>query len=81
MEVPPFPTWVRYLIIVIIKNGDVNKRNVVHILMPLAFEAKSYWAMWAFGNHVHVSSVEKHLATFGNGVATTFEQECVMTKW
>jgi hypothetical protein len=25
--------------------------------------------------------VEKHLATFGNGVATTFEQECVMTKW
>jgi len=42
MEVPPFPTWVRYLIIVVIKNGDVNKRNVVHILMPLAFEAKSY---------------------------------------
>jgi hypothetical protein len=36
--------------------------------------------MWAIGNHIHVSSAEKHLTTFDNGVATTFEQECVMTK-
>ncbi len=83
MEVPPFPTWVRSLIIVAIKNGDVIERDVVHMLMPPTFEAESYWAMWTFGNHIHVSSVKKHLTTFDNGVVATFEQECVMimTKW
>jgi hypothetical protein len=59
----------------------VIERDVVHMLMPPTFEAKSYCAMWAFGNHIHVSSVKKHLTTFDNGVVATFEQECVMTKW
>lgn len=81
MEVPPFPTWVRSLIVVAIKNGDVIERDVVHMLMPPTFEAESYWAMWTFGNYIHVSSVKKHLTTFDNGVVATFEQECVMTKW
>jgi hypothetical protein len=45
MEVPPFPTWVISLIVVAIKNGDVIERDVVHMLMPPTFEAKSYCAM------------------------------------
>jgi hypothetical protein len=79
MEMPQFPTWVRSLIVVVIKNGDVIEKDVVHMLMPLTFEAKSYQAMWAFGNHIHVSSAEEHLTTFDNGVPKTFEQECVLT--
>jgi hypothetical protein len=34
--------------------------------------------MYAFGNHIHVASAKEHLTTFGNGVATTFEQACVL---
>jgi hypothetical protein len=46
--------------------------------------------MWAFSNHIQVSSVEKHLTIHDNGVTTIFEQECVprpndhkpmVTKW
>jgi hypothetical protein len=39
MEVPPFPTWARRSIVATIKNGDVIKRNVVHMSMPPTFEA------------------------------------------
>ncbi len=59
MEVPRFPTWVKSLIVVVIKNGDVIEKDVVHMLMPPTFEVKSYRAMWAFGNQIHVSSDEK----------------------
>jgi len=45
--------------------------------MSPTLEARSYRAMCAFGNHIHVSSVEKHLTICDNGVATIFEQICV----
>ncbi len=77
MEVPPFPTWVRYSIVVVIRNGYVIKRDVVHMSMPPTLETKSYQIMWAFGNHIRVSSVGKHLTTCDNGVATNCEEECV----
>jgi hypothetical protein len=64
MEVPPFSKWVRSSIVITIKNGDVIKKDVVHMLMPPTLEAKSYRAMWAFGNYnICVSSVEEHLTT------------------
>jgi hypothetical protein len=34
--------------------------------------------MYAFGNHIHVASVEKHLTTRDNGVVATFEQANVL---
>jgi hypothetical protein len=77
MEVLPFPTWVRYSIVVAIKNGYVIKRDVVHMSMPPTLEAKSYQVMWAFGNHIRVSSVGKHLTTCDSGMATNFEEEFV----
>jgi len=48
----------------------------MHMSMPLMHEAKCYWTMWVFGNHIHVSSVEECLTKCDNGV-TNFEQECV----
>jgi hypothetical protein len=33
--------------------------------------------MYAFGNHIHVVSVKKHLTTYDSGVVATFEQACV----
>jgi hypothetical protein len=41
--------------------------------MPLALEAWSYSVMYAFGNHIWVSSVEEHLTTFDNVFVATFE--------
>jgi len=34
--------------------------------------------MWAFGNHICLSSVEEHLTTCDSCVAITFEHECVL---
>jgi hypothetical protein len=45
--------------------------------MPPALKAKSRQTMWAFGNHICVSSAKKHLTTHDSGVVTIFEQECV----
>jgi hypothetical protein len=50
---------------------------VVHMSMPPTLEVQSYWTMWKFGSHIHVSSIKEHLTTCDNGVITTFEQECV----
>lgn len=46
--------------------------------MPPTMEARSYRTMYAFSYCVHVSNVEKHLTTCDNGVATTFEQICIL---
>jgi hypothetical protein len=35
----------------------------MHMSMPLILESSSYRAMYAFGNHFHVSNGEKHLTT------------------
>ncbi len=47
-----------------------------HMSMPSTLKVRSYQAMHAFGNHIHIASVKEHLTTFNNGVAITFEQEC-----
>jgi hypothetical protein len=46
--------------------------------MPPTLEAKSHQTMWAFGNHIHVSSAKKHLTTHDSGVVVIFEQKCVL---
>jgi len=33
--------------------------------------------MWAFGNHIRVSSAKEHSTTHDSGVVTIFEQKCV----
>jgi ATP-dependent phosphoenolpyruvate carboxykinase len=45
--------------------------------MPPTLEVRSYQSMYAFGNHIHVASVEKGLTTYDNGVSATFEQTFV----
>ncbi len=47
------------------------------MFMPHTLEVRSYWSMYAFGNHIHVVSVKKHLTTYDSGVVATFEQACV----
>jgi len=76
-EVIPFPKWIKNSIIIIVKEGDKIEKNVVHVSMPPTLEAKSYQALWVFGNHIRVSSVEKHLTTHDTGVTTIFEHECM----
>jgi hypothetical protein len=45
---------------------------------PPTLEATTYRAMYTFGNHLRVSSGEKHFTTKNNGIAFMFEQECVL---
>ncbi len=77
-EVPPFPIWIKTYIVIAIKEGDIIDKDIMHMSMPPMLEAKSYRAMWAFGNHICVSSAEEHLITCDSGVEATFEQECVL---
>jgi hypothetical protein len=46
--------------------------------MSPTLEATTYHAMYVFGNHLRVSSGEKHFTTRDNGIVATFEQECVL---
>ncbi len=69
--------WIRSSIATFIKEVGKNEKDVVYLSMPPIFEARSYWIMWAFGNHIRVSSAKEHLTTWNNGVAANFEQECV----
>jgi hypothetical protein len=32
--------------------------------------------MWAYGNHLRVESVERHLKTLDSGIAATFRRPC-----
>ncbi len=44
--------WIKSSIAIIIKEGDIIEKDVVHLSMPPTFEAKSCWIMLAFGNHI-----------------------------
>ncbi len=45
--------------------------------MSPTLQSKSYWSIYAFGNHIHVVNVEDHLTTSDSDIATTFEQACI----
>jgi len=62
-ELPPLPMWIKNSIVTTIKEGGIIEKNVVHLSMPPTCEARSYRSMWAFGNHIRVSSVEEHFTT------------------
>jgi hypothetical protein len=69
---------VRVAISSFIENGETIDINVVHMSMPPTLEATSYCVMYVFRNHLRVSNEEEHLTTNDNGIAVTFEQECVL---
>jgi hypothetical protein len=48
-------------IVTTVKMEQIDK-DVVHLSMPLMLKAKSYSALWAFRNHIHVSNVELNLS-------------------
>ncbi len=75
-ELLTFSTWIWATIIVAIHEGQDIEKDTLHMSMLLTLEARSYRTMWAYGNHISVSSVEEHLSTTNYGVATIFEQEC-----
>jgi hypothetical protein len=77
-ELPPFLERIRTTIISSIKDGVYIDKDTLHMSMAPTLEARSYRTMYAFGNCIHVSSAEKHLTTCDNGVATTFDQICIL---
>ncbi len=50
----------------------------MHMSMSPTLEATTYHTMYVFGNHLRLSSGEKHFTTRDNGIVATFEQECVL---
>jgi hypothetical protein len=60
------------------KEGETIDKNTIHIPMPPTLEVRLYQTMFAFCNHICVSSVEKHLTTFYNGAIATFKQKCTL---
>jgi hypothetical protein len=77
VEDTPFPIWVRTTISSAIKHGEIIDEDV-HMSMPPTLEATTYRAMYAFGNHLYVSSGEEHSITRDSSIVATFEEECVL---
>ncbi len=71
---PPFAMWIKSSIALAIRNAEIIDKNMVHMSMPPTLEAMSYRSMYAYGNHICVSSAEKHLRTNDCGIMVTFEQ-------
>ncbi len=55
-EVLPFLEWIRNSITTTVKEENKIEKDAMHVSMPPTFEARSYQAMWVFGNHIRVSS-------------------------
>jgi hypothetical protein len=77
-ELPSFPTWIQIIVASTLIGGETIDQDTIHMSMPPTLEDRSYWSMYAFGNHIHVASVEEHLTTCDSGVVATFEQACVL---
>jgi hypothetical protein len=77
-EMPPFLVWIRNAIVIAVKNGDKINITMLHMSMPPKLQARSYHAMYAFGTHIWVSNVEKHLTTLDSGLGATFEHKCIL---
>jgi len=66
--------WIKASIASAIRNGEIIDKDIVHMSMLSRLEAMSYQSMYAYGNHIHVSSVEEHLKISDCGVVVSFEQ-------
>jgi hypothetical protein len=45
---------------------------MLHMFMPPTLEARSYWRVYVFGNHIHVSNAKDYLIAFDYNMTTTF---------
>ncbi len=72
--IAPFAMWIKASIASAIRNGEIIDKDTVHMSMLPRLEAMSYQSMYAYGNHIHVSSVEEHLKISDCGVVVYFEQ-------
>jgi hypothetical protein len=71
-KVGPFPIWIRVAISSVIKDGVTIDKEVMHMSMPSTLEATTHRTMYAFANHLQVSSGEDHLTTSYCGIVATF---------
>jgi hypothetical protein len=45
--------------------------------IPPTLTTRSYCLIYAFENHIRVSSVDEHLITLDSNLVATFEHECI----
>jgi hypothetical protein len=45
-------------------DWDTIDKDITPMSMPPTLEAISYQTMYSYGNHIHVSSVEKNLTSY-----------------
>lgn len=69
-KLPRFEQWVSN----VIKNAMSKHEDVASISMLPSNITTNYHSMYAFGNHLRVASVEKHLSIVDLRVAGTFKQ-------
>lgn len=71
VELPPFETWYPN----VVAKATIRSEDVKSINTPPSNLATSYHSMYAFGNHLQITSV-KHLSTSYSRAATTFQLGC-----
>jgi hypothetical protein len=69
--------WIRTAIYDAIKDGEEIDKDTLQTPIPPKLTTRSYRLIYAFENHIRVSSVEEHLTTLDSNVVATFEHECI----
>jgi hypothetical protein len=69
-EAQPLPEWLEAEVAREMEDDSVENplEDVIVLSKLLSMPASRYRSMWAFGNHLRVSSVEAHLCTYDSGV-------------
>lgn len=72
----PFAVWFPNALKESISRGDDIEPDVMMLGSPPSYNARSYRAMYAYGNHYRTRASEVDLLTCDSGVAATFATPC-----
>lgn len=77
LPLPAFHMWIQSAVQNVVSRGAAYDANIRHLCKPPGFVARSFWSMWAYGNHYRVveTGVVDYHVTFDSGVAQIFAEE------
>ena len=69
-----FKDWLPTTVDLALSIEEEVDNDVKALMMLPSQDAKLYWSMYAYGNHIRVRGAEVDLTTCDSGVAATFSQ-------
>jgi hypothetical protein len=73
---PSYENWLPKALSSTKENGENIDPKAIQLFLLPTLKATSYRTMYAYGNHIHVKSVETNLVKMDFGVVVTFTTMC-----